>query len=225
MINKFTILSGRKNEIEKEDKDYHFDPKQLQELVTKRKSFQDFKFSLRFMNKSYNIVKNLEKKKNVKLGESDLKLKIPIGKVIADKKKVKLLDNREKGALKNVGKRLIEKGNKRKEGKSVNKRIKSKSQGKGEKKRGKSKNKKKSSASSKRNSITSNKLGNVLNELEKIKKIEKLELELDLNSIKDFTSRKLYPITISRKKLCYFKTKKEKASPKNKHEINNKRCI
>lgn len=105
MIEKFKILSGRTllKELPKRKKDYNFDPQCLQELVTKRPSFQDFKHSLRYMNKSFNIIKNLGKK--VTNDSQEMKVKLPIGKIIANNTKAKLLTSEEKRKIIDVSKK------------------------------------------------------------------------------------------------------------------------
>ena len=73
MINKFETLYGESKALQE---GYKFDPGELEELVTKRKSFEDFQKAIKLMNKSLQILKN--KDVNAINPETVVEVKAPV---------------------------------------------------------------------------------------------------------------------------------------------------
>lgn len=192
VIHKFQVLSRRgysSSQYLRKTKEYSFVPEKLQELVTMRASFEDFKHTLRYMNKSNTILRKLGRKKK----NDQFQVKIPIGKIFAKKKQAKILDSNEKSAVVNLTQKLIENGEKKFLNGKSNKKNKSKTPGikmKGKRKRKNRRRSPKKKLQKEGLERGAERVLEVLEEFNEYKKLEKLELELDLKSIKDFTSCK-----------------------------------
>lgn len=216
VIEKFKVLSKNginPNQAKKVESDYHFDPMQLQELVTKRDSFEDFKHTLRFMNKSFRLLKAMKKRpKGRAEAKKNQNLKFRLARAATFKEEKNKKEGGDQGQQANS-----------KKSPTNRRRRKSKSRSKSKKKRRKKVKVKEDKIFKEEDSSPT--IDKLLKKQGSIKNIEDLEKELDQKLIQDFKTSKFYfPNFFHRKKFCYVE-KKRKKFQKNKYEVNNQRGI